>query len=414
MSCSQSLACSVILRFYKIVVKKSKHSEPISVILIPNLNLGILAEIEIEDQIGRFYMSIYQLNPRANLNLQIATPVPGKGMQRIGIGQQKNANTAEMLNYLFSSGILQSLAQVSQQSQINGADLDPVHLSHFIKMGLLVPAGAEAPEVIYFCPCPPLTSAPATGSTYLQTESSLPPALQGQFELPHNFSPARPILWIDDPQTQMLWPYWQQVTTQLSTPVTIENLSSPLQPGGLHVWKQELQNQGFVVLRQIIPHLQQIALIQYLDLLVSGGYFDQGSTQVPLRNVIHSEPLMVFLLSQLTNLLNSIVPFPVKPSYSYLADYQSGAVLDKHVDREQCLWNVSLVLKTEPVVSINENWPIWLDLGNRSVAVHLQQGDAILYPGSRIPHWREALPTAQRVCVGLFHFVGAHFQGPLL
>lgn len=363
----------------------------------------------------------YRLNPQAKISLQIARPVPGQGMQRVGIGQQSPPNAQAMFNHLFASGILETLALILQSSQVSAADIPPEHLKTLLHLGLLVPTELDLPERTYCCALPAFPDTPVC-SAYLQTEQALPPALHGQFEWPYVFSQARPILWVDDPRTHLLWPYWLAPAVQAEAPavdtghtdLSFQGLCSPNLDFSLADIQGQLQRQGFAVLSQIVPSLQQQALRQYLRHLTAGGYFDQGSVQVPLRNVIHNEPVMFFILGQLTQLLNAVLPAPVKPSYTYLADYLGGAVLEKHVDREQCLWNVSLALDASPDPAVVEDWPIWLHVGAEAEPVSLRIGDAVLYSGSRIPHWREPLPLGQRVCMGLFHFVSPDFEGVLL
>jgi len=366
-------------------------------------------------------MGHYRLNPQAKISLQIARPVPGQGMQRVGLGQRQPLNVQDMLNYLFSSGILQTLAQITHSQQISAEELNPSHLQTLVQMGLILPVEEVQPERVYICSVPAFPETPM-GNGFLQTDQALPLALSGQFEWPSVFSQARPVLWIDDPRTHLLWPYWlspsstenSQLKTAKQSSGSFQSFCSADLTFSLSNLKTQLRSQGYVVLSQIVPVLQKQALCQYLQVLRAGGYFDQGSVQVPLRNVIHNEPVMYFLLGQFAQLLNAILPTPVKPSYTYLAEYQEGAVLDKHVDREQCLWNISLALDASPDLSVAEKWPILLDLGGAPKPIHLRVGDAVLYPGAHIPHWREALPAGQRVCMGLFHFVSPDFQGVLL
>jgi hypothetical protein len=58
-------------------------------------------------------------------------------------------------------------------------------------------------------------------------------------------------------------------------------------------------------------------------------------------------------------------------------------------------------------------WPIYLEINNQPVVIHLSVGDGILYSGTEVLHWRDALPEGQRAIVCFFHFVGEDFRGSL-
>ena len=90
------------------------------------------------------------------------------------------------------------------------------------------------------------------------------------------------------------------------------------------------------------------------------------------------------------------------PAYAFWRIYQHGAELTRHVDRNACEVSASLPIYAEPE---EHAWPIHVrDLHGEDTAVALHPGDAILYQGCRIPHWRE--PFAGQVQYQVFlHYV---------
>jgi hypothetical protein len=58
-------------------------------------------------------------------------------------------------------------------------------------------------------------------------------------------------------------------------------------------------------------------------------------------------------------------------------------------------------------------WPIHLEIDGRAEAVRLEVGDGLLYSGTDIWHWRDALPAGQRAIVCFYHFVPQDFTGSL-
>jgi hypothetical protein len=52
--------------------------------------------------------------------------------------------------------------------------------------------------------------------------------------------------------------------------------------------------------------------------------------------------------AQLVPLIARITQQTIMASYSYLAAYQPGAILKRHRDRPQCVWNMSLAVDCVP------------------------------------------------------------------
>ena len=94
------------------------------------------------------------------------------------------------------------------------------------------------------------------------------------------------------------------------------------------------------------------------------------------------------------------------PTYSFVRVYGRGQELMAHRDRPECEHSVTLHLaSSEP-----EPWPIWLrDAGSDPVSVDLRPGDALVYRGDRLLHWRDRLDGEWFMQVFL-HYVDA--DGP--
>jgi hypothetical protein len=69
------------------------------------------------------------------------------------------------------------------------------------------------------------------------------------------------------------------------------------------------------------------------------------------------------------------------PTYSYARLYSNGDVLDRHTDRPSCEVSVTLQLGR----SHHYSWPIYMG-GQR---YDLGEGDAVIYPGCDVEHWRD-------------------------
>ncbi len=88
------------------------------------------------------------------------------------------------------------------------------------------------------------------------------------------------------------------------------------------------------------------------------------------------------LLDVLTYRLSEILKLDLIPTYSFFSLYKKGNELKKHIDREACEISMSLCLGYEP---INSKWPIHID----DQSIDLEPGDAVIYQGKEMTHWRE-------------------------
>lgn len=179
---------------------------------------------------------------------------------------------------------------------------------------------------------------------------------------------------------------------------------------------ERLRDRQYAVFRDILPPGPRARLRLYVRQLVARGYFPAlGDGQVELRAALHNEPTIASLHRGLATMLGKVCGETLQASYCYLGCYEAGAVLERHKDRPQCKYNLSLVLDMQGPDSMPEPepWPIYLEIDGQPEAVLLQVGDGLAYSGTDLWHWREALPAGQRAIVCFFHFVPGDFSGSL-
>lgn len=178
--------------------------------------------------------------------------------------------------------------------------------------------------------------------------------------------------------------------------------------------RESLAKNGYVVLRSLVSPLLLAALRKHYRGLERAGYLETDRTQVKDgRDGIYCELAGLFLQDQLAQLINRIVPTPVKPSYCWFFKYRPSAVLWRHTDRAQNRWNVSFAVDAHPHVDESSAWPLFMQVGDEARAVRLGAGDAVLYSGTETPHWRDPLPAGQTASMCLLHYVDEHFTGTL-
>lgn len=226
------------------------------------------------------------------------------------------------------------------------------------------------------------------------------------------------LVWGEDAGTGMVYPSCWNGTPG---PAALEALAGRDRVARAELWAQqrqaarhELRTRRYAVLRQILPPAHREHLRHFVREMVARGYFPQlGDGQVQLRAAIHNQPTIASLHKGLADIVNSICDERVLASYCYLACYEEGAVLERHKDRPQCAYNLSLVLDMWSAQGEPEPWPIYVEINDKPEAVLMRPGDGVAYSGTEIWHWRDALPKGQRAIVCFFHFVPEGFTGSL-
>jgi hypothetical protein len=100
-----------------------------------------------------------------------------------------------------------------------------------------------------------------------------------------------------------------------------------------------------------------------------------------LDTAAYGEPIMDSLLINKRNILEKESGLELLPTYSYWRMYTFGADMFKHKDRDQCEISVTVMIDSDGATE----WPIYLD----GKPFALKPGQAALYLGKEIEHWRE-------------------------
>ncbi|MCU1297004.1 MAG: hypothetical protein JWO91_1282 [Acidobacteriaceae bacterium] len=169
----------------------------------------------------------------------------------------------------------------------------------------------------------------------------------------------------------------------------------------------------YVPIGRLIHPFHISALRRYYRLLIRRGRLKLGDSQTARRYGAQNESVSRFFHQQLTPTVSAIVGQPVKPSYTYLGSYQSGANLEIHTDREQCEFSITFCLDFSPEPRHETPWPIHLHTSKGKATVFQGLGDSLIYCGGEIPHSRDVLPPGYTSTSIFFHYVRESFQGRL-
>ena len=175
---------------------------------------------------------------------------------------------------------------------------------------------------------------------------------------------------------------------------TVEYSSSNSEIGEL------FEQQGYVVIKQFIPRIMCEYIARNIKVLEANSRLSFGDTQVEKAFSGGSPAVTETLLDLMTPVLSDTLNCELYPTYSYLRIYVKGAELAKHVDRFSCEVSVTVPIEYEgPNI-----WPLCIEIGGNVKKIEIDPGDALIYKGIQIPHWREPFEGERQVQVFL-HYV---------
>jgi hypothetical protein len=134
-------------------------------------------------------------------------------------------------------------------------------------------------------------------------------------------------------------------------------------------------------------------------------YIERGETtkdpQCPVSEAVHGTVTFDNLLQDLVPYFEKVCGKRLYPTYSYARLYKPGEELKKHTDRPACEISATVTLGFE-----GNPWSIYM-AGNK---VDMQVGDAVLYRGMDVEHWREKYTEGKWQAQVFLHYVDA--DGP--
>jgi hypothetical protein len=144
------------------------------------------------------------------------------------------------------------------------------------------------------------------------------------------------------------------------------------------------ERDGYAVLRGLVLEPLRGFLWRYVLAREAAGAMT-ADPDWPGTPVSANDTVMEHMLERLRPDVEAATGRRLFPTYSYLRLYQTGNALKPHRDRPACEFSLSLTLGQEPPAP----WPLWIRGHSGANAVALQPGDAVLYQGMALEHWRE-------------------------
>lgn len=141
-------------------------------------------------------------------------------------------------------------------------------------------------------------------------------------------------------------------------------------------------------------------LWSYIHTKFAAGLLSKGDARVPLTPSAYADHASEGLLEYLRPRLEAVADRRLVPTYSYLRLYKKGDILKRHHDRPACEFSISLNVGQRPAAP----WPFFVAGREGTASVLLSPGDAVLYRGHELFHWRERFEGQQMAQIFL-HYV---------
>lgn len=183
---------------------------------------------------------------------------------------------------------------------------------------------------------------------------------------------------------------------------------------------EEFQKNGYVSIQGLVSKEQCEILKDALkvEAEASGKHDVQCPKSKSIRDVVIFDKLLVDMLPE----MEQITGLKLLPTYAYARWYVSGEELKPHIDRESCEISATLTLGFD-----GNPWPIFiadpsdndsdkelLDIDDKKIRVKnlseitLKVGDAVIYKGCSMYHWREEYKEGNWQAQVFLHYVDAN------
>ena len=142
---------------------------------------------------------------------------------------------------------------------------------------------------------------------------------------------------------------------------------------------------------------------QYALMRARNNDMQDGDVQVAGTPIARGDRLMETLLEYLRPKMEAATERQLHPTYSCFRVYKHGDSLAPHTDRPACEFSVTMTLGYES----DKQWPIYV--GNKlfNKGLVMNPGDAVIYKGCELQHWRKRFEGKHHAQVFL-HYVDAN------
>tara|TARA_R110000796_G_scaffold32805_2_gene85536 strand:+ start:66 stop:674 length:609 start_codon:yes stop_codon:yes gene_type:complete len=161
---------------------------------------------------------------------------------------------------------------------------------------------------------------------------------------------------------------------------------------------------GYIEVKELVDEQTVKTISQYFENKIKRGEWVSRSKLLEddvSKFGYYADPLIELMLFQCLPAIEEHTGLSLEPTYSYSRVYQEGEELLPHTDRPSC--EISTTIN---VACTGDVWPIWMQYkDNDPVKCMISPGDAVIYKGCEVTHWRRKLPKGQINVQFMLHYV---------
>tara|TARA_R110000744_G_scaffold235824_2_gene353428 strand:+ start:402 stop:986 length:585 start_codon:yes stop_codon:yes gene_type:complete len=166
----------------------------------------------------------------------------------------------------------------------------------------------------------------------------------------------------------------------------------------------DFQNIGYTKVENLVDAQTVKTISQYFENRIHRGEW-VGNSEVAFGDAsklgYYADPLIEVMLKECQSLIEKHTELLLEPTYSFSRVYQGEEELKPHTDRPSCEISVTI-----NVACTGDIWPIWMQYKNNDpIKCLLNPGDAVIYKGCEVTHWRRKLPEGQINVQFMLHYV---------
>lgn len=166
-----------------------------------------------------------------------------------------------------------------------------------------------------------------------------------------------------------------------------------------------LEENGYLKVPDLIDAQTIGTISQYFENKIKRGEWvpkERADALESSKFGYYSDPLIEVLLKTCGPEIEQHTGLSLHPSYSFSRVYQEGEALHPHTDRPSCEISVTINVGCTG----DSPWPIWMDYKDKDPAkILLSPGDAVIYKGCEVTHWRKPLPPGEINVQFMLHYV---------
>ena len=164
---------------------------------------------------------------------------------------------------------------------------------------------------------------------------------------------------------------------------------------------------GYEYIRNFLDEPTRELMSIYYENKIRHGDWKPADPNLPETKRMYSiyadyaDSLTESILLKKLPLVSRICGKELYPTYSYVRIYQEGDTMERHVDRPSC--EISLTVN----IFTKKNKSIFYveDLNSFVKKFNIEPGDAVIYLGEKIYHWRKPIEKDQFLVQFMLHYV---------